>query len=92
MVDFILSFISVSNILELPWIVKGPGFAILALLAYRALRSLLSLKPFKLISSLVMLFIVAFVLSRFGNAIVLLIENPSEQEQTLLLQILISFS
>jgi len=79
MVEFIGSFISVANILELPWVVKGPGLVILALLAYRAVRSLLSLKLFKLISSLIMLFLAAFVLSRFGNAIVQMIEDSSGQ-------------
>ncbi len=78
--------------MELPWLVKGPGLAILALLAYRALRSLFSLKPFKLISSLIMFFVVAFILSRFGNAIVLMIEDSSEQQQTLLFQYIIRSS
>ena len=75
MLEFLSSFISIPNILELPLKVQIPGLVILGLLAWRAFRSLISLRLFKVITSAIMFFVVALVLSRFGNEIALLFEN-----------------
>lgn len=72
MVDFILSLISISSIVALPWSVQIPGLLVLALFFYRGVKSILSLKPFKLITSVIMFVVVAFILSRFGGAIALM--------------------
>ncbi len=77
MLEFIMSFISISNILELPLKVQIPGLVILGMLAWRAFRSLISLRLFKVITSAIMFFVVALVLSRFGNQIVEMLDKPT---------------
>ncbi len=76
MFEYIISLISVSTILELPMIVQAPGWLLLLLIAVRAVRAILSFSPIKLVSSIIMFFVVAFILSRFGQAIFLMINTP----------------
>ncbi len=75
MLEFLMSFITLSNILDLPLKVQIPGLIILGLLAWRAFRSLITLRLFKVITSVIMFFIVAVVLSRFGQNIVEMLEK-----------------
>ncbi len=77
MIELLKSFISIDNILELPLKVQIPGLIILGLLAWRAFRSLISLRLFKVVTSAIMFFVVALVLSRFGNQIVEMLDKPT---------------
>ena len=78
MVEFVLSRISVPNILALPWIVKGPGIVLAALFALRALRSFFSLKLITAATSVIWALAIAIILSRYGQAIATLIQNQSQ--------------
>ena len=79
MVDFIVSFISLTSILALPPIIKYPGLLILLFLMVRGVRSILSLRPFRLITSVILFVVVAFILSRFGGAIAMFVETTPQQ-------------
>lgn len=71
MVEFFELYVNifVTNIMALPNIVKYPGLLILALLAYRALRSVFTIDPFKVLTSTLMFVLIAYILSRFGRTI-----------------------
>ncbi len=79
MIEFIFSQISLSNILALPPIIKYPGFLILALLTVRGIRAILTLKPFRALSNLILFVVVSFILSRFGQGIAKLLETQNIQ-------------
>ncbi|MCP4185952.1 MAG: hypothetical protein GY761_22040 [Hyphomicrobiales bacterium] len=66
--DSLLSSILVSNILALPWFFKYPGLLILGLLAYRALRSVVAVDAVKVVTSITIFFLFAYVLARFGDS------------------------
>ncbi|MEC9342889.1 MAG: hypothetical protein VYD64_03490 [Pseudomonadota bacterium] len=65
----ILAILSFGALLELPWYVGMPGLALIALLLWSALRSLLTMRPLKAIVRLVFAFAVAIILSQAGTAI-----------------------
>lgn len=77
-----LGLISISNILELPWLVKGPGLFLIALFLLRAVRCVFSLRLITVLTSLVYAMVFAIILSQAGDAIVQLIgieELPAQQ-------------
>ncbi|MCB1464624.1 MAG: hypothetical protein KDJ90_19910 [Nitratireductor sp.] len=65
----IMSMLSASAILELPWYVGIPGLAVVALLLWSALWSLLTFRIARAIVRLVFAFAVLVVLSQAGGAI-----------------------
>ena len=80
--EYALSLISIDNIMELPWMVKGPGLLIIFLFLMRFIRSLFSLHLVTAFTSLVYAFVFSLILSQGGSAIVQLMgieEEPGTQ-------------
>lgn len=75
--SLILSLISIPAILALPWYVGLTGLALAALLLFSSVTSLLTLRPIRAVSRLVMAFVVLVILSKGGEAIVQLIGGVS---------------
>ena len=67
------SIVSIARILELPWYVGIPGLAIIVLLVWSALLSILRLKPVNALVSLFFALVVAIILSQAGSALVQLV-------------------
>ncbi len=59
----------ITHIGPLPWMVKGTGFAIMALLVFRAFGQFLSLRWIRAVTSLVSALVIALILARFGQDI-----------------------
>lgn len=77
----------ITNISPLPWIVKGPGFGLMALLLLRAFTQVFTLRWIKSATNVVYAVIIALGMARFGQDIADFIkakqEKPSVQiEQT----------
>jgi hypothetical protein len=64
----------------LPLNVQIPGLLLLAYLAYRTIRAAIALKPVRAITSILMFVLVAVFLSRFGNALAIMIGRLSSQQ------------
>lgn len=79
--EFALGLIDIERVMALPWIVKGPGLALIALFLLRAVRCVFSLRLITVFTSLVYAFVIAVILSQAGEAIVQLIgvEEPAEE-------------
>lgn len=71
--DLVFGLIDPDRIMELPWIVKGPGIALIVLFLFRAIRCLFSLRLITLFTSLVYAVVIAIILSQAGEAIVQLL-------------------
>ena len=69
----ILSLIAIDQILQLPWYVGIPGLAIIVLLLWSAMLSVLRLSPIKALTSLLLALLAAILLSQGGHAIAQLI-------------------
>ncbi|MEM9332310.1 MAG: hypothetical protein AAGA53_13360 [Pseudomonadota bacterium] len=65
----------ITNIGDLPWSVKGVGFALMAFLFLRAVSQFFSLKWIRAATSLVMVLVVALVMARFGQDIASFVAN-----------------
>lgn len=75
--QMLAGLIDIDAIAALPWQVGLPGVLLVVLLVWRALKSLLALRPFKAVSSFIMAFAVAVILSKGGQSIAALIAPPS---------------
>lgn len=64
----------IEHISPLPWIVKGPGFILMALLCLRSFTQIFTLRWIKSATNVVYAFIVALIMARFGLDIVGYIE------------------
>lgn len=71
--ESLLSFVSLGKILSLPWYVGMPGIALIALLLFSAVKSLLTLSPVKAVTRLILAFAIAVILTQGGDTIVQLI-------------------
>ncbi len=78
MVEFVLSLISLPEILALPWIVQVPGLLLILLFIVRALRSFFSLKLITMATSVIWALAIAIILSRYGQAIATLVQSQSQ--------------
>ena len=78
--EFLLSLISLEKITALPVILSGPGLLIILLFLVRFVRSLFTLHLITAASSLLFAFVVALVLSQWGEDIaeMLDINDPSQ--------------
>ncbi|MEM8648938.1 MAG: hypothetical protein AAGF54_00250 [Pseudomonadota bacterium] len=79
-VDYLITYVS-----ELPWMVKGPGFALMVYLIFRSVGQFMTLRWIKAATSLVYALIVALVMARFGHDIAAFIDKdykPPEWEQS----------
>lgn len=74
----------ITNILPLPWTVKGPGFLLMILIAFQAVGHFMSLRWISAATSLVTILVLALIMARFGTEIAVWIESlivqQSEQE------------
>ena len=81
--DFILSFISIPKIMELPIVLSASGGILIALFLIRAIRSVFSLRLITVFTSLVYAAVVAIILSQGGQAIAQLMgleeQKPAEE-------------
>ena len=57
------------NIMQLPWIVKGPGLFFMFAFLFKAIRHLFKLKFVSAVTSLLLSFIVALIFARWGHDI-----------------------
>ena len=74
LIDYLLN-----SILPLPWIVKGPGLALIAFTLFRSVIQFLTLRWIKSATSIVFALIIALVLARYGTDIaVFLAEKTAE--------------
>ncbi|MEM9279226.1 MAG: hypothetical protein AAGA76_11685 [Pseudomonadota bacterium] len=72
----------VTNIAPLPWIVKGTGFVLMAVLVFRAVGQFFSLRWIRAATSLVMALVIALVMARFGQDIAAFIASQSPPATT----------
>ena len=79
--DTVLNAINYQLVLELPWIVKGPGIVLIAWFLLRGVTRFITLRPIKGLTNLVYAFIIALVLSRYGNDIALMIQGAPPVSQ-----------
>ncbi|MBL1406895.1 MAG: hypothetical protein COC17_04605 [Hyphomicrobiales bacterium] len=79
---YILSLISPEAILNLPWQIHVPTFAIIALLLLRSVFSVLKFSPIKAISSIVYAILIAIIISNAGHMLVQFIPDQSTQKST----------
>ena len=70
-----------NSILDLPWIVKGPGLGLIAILLLRAVTQFLTIHPIRAATSVVYALIVGLVLSKYGQAIAEFIAQQSPPPQ-----------
>ncbi len=63
-VDYLITHIS-----ELPWIVKGPGLGVMALLLLRSFTQIFTLRWIKAATNVVYALIIALGMARFGQDI-----------------------
>ena len=80
-IDYLITHIS-----PLPWTVKGPGFALMAMLTFRAFGQFLTIRWIKAATNLELVAVVALVMARNGEDISEFIdqqmqEPPSEATQ-----------
>jgi hypothetical protein len=68
----------ITNIKPLPWIVKGPGLGLMALLLLRAVTQFLTLRWIKAATSIVYAAIVVLGMARFGDDIAGYIQDKSK--------------
>ncbi|MEM7068336.1 MAG: hypothetical protein AAF478_05575 [Pseudomonadota bacterium] len=59
----------ITHIAPLPWTVKGTGFVLMLILAFRAFGQFLSLRWIRAATSIVLILVVALVMARFGQDI-----------------------
>lgn len=59
----------ITNIAPLPWIVKGPGLGLMALMCLRSFTQILTLRWIKAATNLVYAVIIALGMARFGQDI-----------------------
>ena len=72
-----ISHVSLADIWQLDWIIKGPGLAIISLFMIRAVVSLFTLRLIRCAVSLTYAFVFAVILSRAGFAIqALMVATP----------------
>ena len=71
----------VTDISDLPWIVKGPGLILVVLLLLRAFTQVFTLRWVKAATSVVYALVIALVMARFGLQIAEYI--GAEQPQTI---------
>ena len=64
LIDYLLN-----AILPLPWIVKGPGLALMAFLLFRAVIQFLTIRWIKSATSIVFALIITLVLAGYGTDI-----------------------
>ena len=78
--DLLLDLISLEKITALPVILSGPGLLIILLFLVRFVRSLFSLHLITAASSLLFAFVIALILSQWGDDIaeILDINDPSQ--------------
>ena len=69
-------------ILPLPWIVKGPGFAMIAWLLLRSVMQFLTLRWIKSATSIVFALIIALVLARYGTDIAAFLAEKTAENST----------
>ena len=69
MVEYITWAVDIPAILQLPWIVKGPGLLLIVIFLFRSITLFLTLHPIRAITNIVYAFVIALILSRFGVAI-----------------------
>lgn len=67
------SLISIGAIMELPWYVGIPGLLLVAVLLVSALRALFRFRLLKVITHLVLAFVILIILSRGGDTLLQLI-------------------
>lgn len=74
----------ITDISELPWIVKGPGLALMALLLLRSFTQVFTLRWIKAATNVVYAIVIALGMARFGQQIAEFIEakQPEPVEQT----------
>lgn len=79
-IDYLITHIS-----ELPWIVKGPGLGLIALLLLRSFMQVFTLRWIKSATNVVYALIIALGMARFGQDIADFIQSkqqvPIEQIQ-----------
>lgn len=79
MIEFLTSAIDFNKISALPWIVLGPGLFLIFLFLSGALTKFLTLRWIRALTNIVYAFIVALVLSRYGQSIAQMIQGPPPQ-------------
>lgn len=68
--ETLLGLVSLSRILALPWYLGIVGLVLIAALLWSAIKSVLTLSPLKAVSRLVTAFVIAVVLSQWGETLV----------------------
>ena len=76
-----------TNILPLPWTVKGPGFLLMILLAFQAVGHFLSLRWISAATTLVTILVLALIMARFGTEIAqwieaMIVQNPPQPQES----------
>jgi hypothetical protein len=74
--DTVSTLISLETIGNLPWQVGVPGMALIVLLLWSAVKSALTLRPFKALMRIAIAFIVAVILTQGGDSIAQMVVAP----------------
>lgn len=75
--ETLFGLVDPAAIAALPWYVGVPGVLLVAMFLWRAVKAALTLRPLRMLTSLVLAFAIAVILSSGGQAIVDLIGRAS---------------